>query len=76
MKFLRTILLLTGAGVLPLVVGAFASSVYRRARYPEVQDTDGLYDIGFVFILGFGVTLAAELVAAGLLFILNRRRKA
>jgi len=73
MKFLRFVLLLILAGALPLVAAAVASSIYRRLRYPEVQDTDGLYDIGLVFMVGFGVALVAESVAALVLF--NRRRR-
>jgi hypothetical protein len=73
MRLLRITLVLISAFMLALVAGVLASSVYRRLRYPGVRDTDGLYDIGLVFIFGFGVVAICESVALILFFV--RRRK-
>ena len=74
MRFLRIILLLISATVFALFAGVFASGTYQRVRYPGIQDTDGLYDIGLVFIVGFVAVFAVELIT-WLVFFRRRRRR-
>jgi len=73
MRLLRIMLVLIGAFVLALVAGVAAASIYQRLRYPGVTDTDGLLDIGAVFLLGSGVAVLCELIAF-LVFYLRRRK--
>jgi hypothetical protein len=66
MKVLRILLLLVASFGLSLAGGFIVSSFYQHRRYPGVEDTDGLLDIGTAFLSGFvavGMALAACFLA-------------
>jgi hypothetical protein len=58
-----------------LVGGVVAASAYRRWKYPGVQDTDGLLDIGAAFGAGF-LGVSALLTVLFLALYLGARRRA
>jgi hypothetical protein len=71
MKVLKALLLLAGSFALALVGGVVAGSAYQHWRYPGVQDTDGLLDIGAAFGAGF----AAVTVVLIAVFLVRRSRQ-
>lgn len=73
MKLIRSTLLLLGAFVLALVAGFVAAEIYQRVRYPGVTDTDGLLDIGEVFLLGSGIAVLCELIALSVFYLRHRK---
>ena len=73
MRLLRITLVIMGAFALAVVAGVLASSVYQRLRYPGVRDTDGLYDIGAVFL--FSILVVAVCEAVALIWFYRRRRR-
>ena len=74
MRLLRIAVVLMGGFALALAVGVVAGGVYRRLRYPGVQDTDGLYDIGLVFMVGIAVTVVVE-ISLGIFYLVRRRKR-
>src|SRR5688572_19638048 len=56
-----------------LVGGIVAASAYQRWKYPGVQDTDGLLDIGAAFLVGFIVVSALSLAYFLGLYLEGRR---
>ena len=73
MRLLRITLVIIGAFFLAVVAGVLAASVYQRLRYPDVRDTDGLYDIGAVFLCSILLVAVCETVA--LIWFYRRQRK-
>jgi hypothetical protein len=73
MRLIRFTLLSLGAFILALGTGFVAAKIYQHMRYPGVTDTDGLFDIGAVFLLGSGIAVLCELVAF-IVFYLRRRK--
>ncbi len=57
MKVLKTVMRAVGSFALALAGGVIAASAYQRWRYPGVQDTDGLFDVGAAFFAGFAVVV-------------------
>ena len=72
MRLLRAIVVLMAALFLALVVGMIASGAYQQMRYPGARETDGLFDVGFVFLLAFLAAAVAKLVTW---LVFSRRRR-